>query len=127
MGRVRTGPKAQEASDNLAVRSKIHPARWHDKYPAAAKLEGDLEKETEEVLVVDIGGNHGHDLISFHKQNPHLSGRLVLQDLLYTLARIDPHLQGIETMAHDFFKPQPIRGETLHCHCILDGLSAGHS
>ena len=99
--------------DNLAGRSKLHPVRWHDKYPAASKLEHISGRGPENVLIVDVGGNQGYDLISFQKQNPNLPGRLILQDLPETLARINLPLQCIETMAHDFFTPQPVRGESF--------------
>lgn len=37
--------------------------------------------DAEAVLMVDIGGNQGHDLIGFHEAYPELPGRLILQDL----------------------------------------------
>ena len=109
-------PRLKKAFDeNLVGRSKLHPVRWHDKYPAAAELGRNPAKGTDdEVLVVDIGGSQGYDLMSFRKQNPHLPGRLIVQDLPETLARINSPLPGIEMMAHDFFTPQPIRGKISH-------------
>ena len=111
---LKTDPHLKKAfDDNLAGRSSLHPVRWHDKYPAASRLENGLVGGSDEVLVVDVGGNHGYDLVTFQDQNPHLLGRLVLQDLPETLSRIAQPLQRIEVMAHDFFTPQAIRGKKL--------------
>jgi hypothetical protein len=33
------------------------------------------------VLLVDVGGNIGHDIAEFHSKHPEAPGRLILQDL----------------------------------------------
>ena len=61
------------------------------------------------VLLVDIGGGRGQDVETFKNRFPGARGRMILQDLPRTVehARLSP---GIEVMAHDFMKPQPIKG-----------------
>lgn len=63
------------------------------------------------VLLVDIGGNVGNDLVSFHKAFLDLPGRLVLEDLPASVAKVDESvIEPIEVVGHDFFTPQPIIG-----------------
>jgi hypothetical protein len=80
---------------------------WADygAYPVRERLGG---ANDDEVLVVDIGGGAGHDLLAFQAKYPDLKGRLVLQDVQYVVDQVPDKLNGIETMVHDFNKPQPI-------------------
>ena len=62
-------------------------------------------------FVVDIGGNTGIDISHVLAKHPHIpSGSLVLQDLpeIISVAQVD---KKITAMAHDFFLPQPVKGE----------------
>lgn len=83
---------------------------WTDEnfYPAQKRL-GDAEGGDEGVLLVDIGGNNGSDLVNFKADQPNLKGKLVLQDLPFVVSQV--HLPGIEVMAYDFNTPQPIKGK----------------
>lgn len=79
---------------------------WISEYP--------FEHETkswdpEAPVFVDIGGNVGYYCALFKKTLPDVPGRVILEDLPST---IDQALKtpGVETVGHDFFKPQPIRG-----------------
>ena len=77
----------------------------NDSYPAKERL---LSGFAGGVLLVDVGGGTGHDLQRLHEAiGPH-DGQLILQDTesVVATAMVQP---PIETMAHDFFKPQPIR------------------
>lgn len=82
---------------------------WADEgaYPVKERL-GNANED--EVLVVDIGGGAGHDLLGFKARHPELKGRLVLQELPYMIDRVADKLEGVELMAHDFYTPQPIKG-----------------
>jgi hypothetical protein len=76
------------------------------------------------VLLVDIGGNQGHDLKLFQDQEPGLPGRLVLMDLPEVVNKITTPLNGIEVIPYDFFTPQPITGfvtPRLSSNCGLTG------
>jgi hypothetical protein len=73
-----------------------------------------------DVLLVDVGGNQGHDLKMFQEHRGNLPGRLVLQDLPEAVKKHKKLLEGIEVMAYDFFTPQPIKGiDILNCHFLL--------
>lgn len=88
-------------------------------------LEGlDLTCERDDsILLVDVGGSTGHDLIAFRQNFPEARGHLVLQDLpgvIESAPSLDNH--DIEKMSYDFFTPQPVkgaRGYILH-HILHD-------
>ena len=88
-------------------------AHWHDIFPAASRLREGLRSDPDAVLLVDVGGGHGHDLESFQKRHSDMFGRLVLEDLPAVVDTIDRPLPGIERISYDFFNPQPIHGEML--------------
>ncbi|KAL8919495.1 MAG: hypothetical protein Q9208_006780 [Pyrenodesmia sp. 3 TL-2023] len=90
---------------------------WHEIYPVGRELsvlpntDTDIKKERK-VLIVDVGGNRGHDLVELRARNPQLVGKMILQDLPDVVANtsFDPDdNMAIEAMPHDFFQPQPIR------------------
>ncbi|KAL8951243.1 MAG: hypothetical protein Q9222_002771 [Ikaeria aurantiellina] len=95
--------------DYMRSRRLADAPQWFNIYPAATKF-GDAHKNTDAVLLVDIGGGPGQELERFRANNPDIPGRCVLQDLPLTLRRIDKMPEGIEAMEHDFFTPQPIKG-----------------
>jgi hypothetical protein len=79
-------------------------------FPFADELKCDSE---EEVLIVDIGGGKGQALEFIQNGFPELKGRMIVQDLPEVIKDTNEssHLpSSIETMAADFFKPQPVRG-----------------
>lgn len=64
-------------------------------------------------LLVDVGGNVGHDIEKFRARHPEVASRLVLQDRpdVVHLAKCP---STVQVMAHDFFTPQPVKGPSLH-------------
>jgi hypothetical protein len=66
--------------------------------------------QDEDVMLVDIGGGSGHDLLEFHAKHPSVKGRLILQDLPEVVESVKDMPDCMEAMAHDFFTPQPIKG-----------------
>jgi hypothetical protein len=58
---------------------------------------------------VDVGGSIGHQCARLKAKYPNLPGRIILQDLPETIKAARP-IEGVEFMAHDFFKPQPVKG-----------------
>ena len=70
------------------------------------------EDAEDKVLLVDIGGGKGSLMEKFRMQRPDLRGRVILQDLAGVVnGRASAH--GVEYMAHDFFTPQPVRGNQI--------------
>ena len=82
---------------------------WADWFPVEKELITGFSGGAENVLLVDVGGGNGHDLESFLSLFPRAKGHLVLQDLPGTISNLDEK-EGIRAMAHDFFTPQPIKG-----------------
>jgi hypothetical protein len=84
---------------------------WLSVYPVEeeAKQRSDLPDAP---LYVNIGGSIGHQCAQFKEKYPDLPGRVVLQDLPHS---VDNALQtpGVENMAHNFFDPQPLKGQSI--------------
>lgn len=87
-------------------------ARWCDPgcFPVKELLGKGIKQGKHEVLLVDVGGATGHDLVAFHEQYPDLPGRLILQDLPITITEVKDLPRIIEPMEYDFFTEQPIKG-----------------
>lgn len=94
---------------------------WLDFYPVAENLIDGARVEDDAVFCVDIGGGKGHDLIKMDHRFPIIPGRLVLQDLEKVVGCDSVY----ESMVHDFFQPQPLKGmlALINCPC-LHGLCA---
>ena len=86
---------------------------WLDFFPAEDQLAKGLREDDDAVLLVDVGGGMGQDLEEFRRRLPNVKGELVLQDQEEPVERAKAGLaeKGIKAMAHDFFTPQPIKGD----------------
>lgn len=62
-------------------------------------------------LLVDVGGNVGHDIEKFCARHPEVASRLVLQDRP-DVVRLAKCPSTVQIMAHDFFTPQPVKGQS---------------
>lgn len=92
----------------MAQQRMGHREEWFDFYPVAERL---LVQEQDKVLLVDVGGGKGHDLVKFHEKHSELPGKLIVQDLPAVIDDIsEPLPTRIEAQKYDFFTPQPIRG-----------------
>jgi demethylsterigmatocystin 6-O-methyltransferase len=65
-----------------------------------------------ETAFVDIGGGSGLQCMTLRQKSPDMHGRIVDQDRAEVVAEVASNLKnaGVETMAHDFFTEQPIKG-----------------
>jgi len=97
-----------------ARRDGLRP-NWFEIYPAAEELEMKPAQRdgAKAALIVDVGGNHGYELVKFQQQYPHVKGHYVLQDLPETISGIKAPLDSIEVMAYDVFTPQPVPGTSM--------------
>lgn len=85
---------------------------WLDFYPFEQQvIKGFDCKGQEAVLLVDVGGNMGHEIQEIRQRHASSPGRMVLQDLPSTIAQVKSSLEMV-AMAHDFFTPQPVKGKT---------------
>ncbi|RDW64582.1 hypothetical protein BP6252_10233 [Coleophoma cylindrospora] len=115
-------PGLLEDFNNHMAGYSMSRLRWIDKdcYPIEQNLGIGLSKDQGAVLLVDIGGGTGHDIMEFHKQHSSLSGRLILQDTPAVIASTKDLPDRIEKMSYDFFTEQPIKGaRAYYLHSIL--------
>lgn len=90
-------------------------------YPVKERLLDGFEGAGEGApLLVDIGGNVGHDLEEFHRYHPHAGGKLILQDLNAVIKEIKHVNPVITTMVYDFHTEQPVKGaRAYYMHSVL--------
>jgi demethylsterigmatocystin 6-O-methyltransferase len=79
-------------------------------YPVEPKLVAPFDEKISPVTFVDVGGGYGQKAIALKDEFPQLPGRIIVQDLPMSIDRA-PKVDGIEFQAHNFFTPQPIKGE----------------
>lgn len=96
----------------MSSRRQGKPA-WFDVYPVDRLTKSAAFQHRDEVFLVDIGGNQGHDLVKFHTTYPRVPGRLILQDLPKVLAPMPPN-EEIEMMGYSFLDPQPVKGARVY-------------
>ncbi|KAF1952680.1 S-adenosyl-L-methionine-dependent methyltransferase [Byssothecium circinans] len=97
----------------VAVQRQGHTG-WLEFYPFEQQvINGFDQEDPNAVLLVDIGGNTGHELQEIRRHFPSLPGRMVLQDLPSTIEQVQSGHE-FEVMAHDFFTSQPIHGARVY-------------
>ena len=109
---LRENPQQRLVFDTYmaARRDGLRP-NWFEIYPAAEELSPTAkDNDHQAVLLVDVGGNHGYEIVKFRNHYPNIKGRFILQDLPETLAGIKSPLEAIEAMPYNFFTPQPVSG-----------------
>ncbi|KAL4761111.1 S-adenosyl-L-methionine-dependent methyltransferase [Aspergillus foveolatus] len=97
-------------------------ARWIDPgfYRVRERLIDGAAIKQDDVLVVDVGGSFGHDLLYFRRKWPDIPGRLVLQDLPEVLSAVKDLHPSIEITAHNFFTEQPVKAaRAYYLHSVL--------
>lgn len=98
-------PKESEAFNTLMTISRLGRGdNWFEFYPVEERLRVQTD---DAILLVDVGGSIGHDVIAFKERFPNLKGRLIIEDLPNVVSEVKDLPAGIETVGHDFFKPQP--------------------
>ncbi|KAI1283368.1 putative O-methyltransferase [Xylaria sp. FL0933] len=109
-----------EASDNFNtfMGSTMGARRyWVDWFPVQERLIRGAMNDS--VLLVDVGGGLGHDVLAFQTRYPN-AGRLVLQDLKSVTDEVEGIDPRIEVMGYDFFEVQPVEGARAYFyHHIL--------
>lgn len=111
---------AKSFNDAMQRHSKYNMAPWPEVYPTHTLVEN---SKPDRPLVVDVGGNKGHDLVKFHKRHPDTpKASLVLQDLPDVLQQLTVP-ETITAQPHDFFTPQPVKGARAYfLHNVLHDL-----
>lgn len=115
----KTPIQSQLFNEFMATRREGRP-NWYDLYPidrelspSSPEIDPILRGESD-ILLVDVGGNRGHDLVNLKAKHPNLVGKMILQDLPDVIAHASFSPEDeIEAMPHDFFQPQPIQRISL--------------
>lgn len=115
----RPGRELQAEAFHNHMRFKTLGLKWHQMPNIMENVFGSVDKlSPDEVLMVDVGGSSGHDLVSFREHHANIPGRLVLQDLASAIeaasANAELKAKGIEAYQHDFFTPEPIIGARVY-------------
>lgn len=105
------GNERQAEAFHNHMKFKTMAKKWFETVPVQ-ELFADFKKDDPNaVLMVDVGGNTGHDITNFHTAWPNQPGRLIVEDLPGAVQSIDKEaLKPVEAVAHDFFTPQPVKG-----------------
>jgi O-methyltransferase len=77
---------------------------------AIPDFETESKNSGSDVFLVDVGGGQGQYLDRLLKSHASLPGRKIVQDLPTVIAGVDPSITTFESMTHDFFTSQPIKG-----------------
>jgi hypothetical protein len=112
-GRCKENPSLQESFSGVMTLWSKFRRPWTQFYDTHTLLEGtDLSDGS--ALVVDIGGHLGADLLHVLEKHPDTPlGSLVLEDLPEVITSVKLTTDKIKAIGHDFFKPQPIKGQFL--------------
>ncbi|CAG8282654.1 unnamed protein product [Penicillium salamii] len=101
-------PEALDRFNTFMEGSRDEIAHWADWFPVQERLlDASLDDRP---LLVDVGGNRGHELVGFKNRFPLGAGKLVLEDLPTVIEDIQTLDSDIERVKHDFFSPQPVKG-----------------
>ena len=81
-------------------------------------LQGFAEHDANAVMLVDVGGGKGHEILELRKRMPNLLAKMIVQDRPEVIAGISEQDKcSMEVMEHDFFTPQPIKGKYKQEKC----------
>ena len=103
-------PKQLEYFNLFMTGQREGRANWLDFYPLKAQIVDGFQGSDDAVILVDVGGAMGHEILAIKEKYPNLPGKLVLQDLPDTVKQVTI-IPGMQAMAHDFFTEQPLKGE----------------
>ncbi|KAL2151685.1 hypothetical protein VTH82DRAFT_6783 [Thermothelomyces myriococcoides] len=111
-------PREGESFNNVMGGVMANQAGWLDIYPHETLI-ADAAKYPDRPLVVDVGGNVGHDMERFRRAHPETASRLYLQDRP-DVVRLSKCPDPVNKMGYDFFTPQPIKGARVYyMHGVL--------
>ena len=105
-------PEHRVDFDNYMEIRRRGLVKWHETFPMAKELGPGAKTDKDSVMIVDVGGNKGHELGSFHETHPEIPGRLILQDLDVMIESVNKNgpPESVEAQVYDFFTPQPVKG-----------------
>ncbi|KAA8644045.1 hypothetical protein EYZ11_004480 [Aspergillus tanneri] len=111
-------PEEGRSFNNVMGGVMANQAGMLDIYPYGNLIDPTRDDATTPVLV-DVGGNVGHDINKLLSLYPQLAPRLVLQDRNDVVRRARCP-SNVTVMAHDFFTPQPVKGaRSYYLHGVI--------
>lgn len=109
-------PREGESFNHVMGGVMARQAGWLDIYPHQTVVDTAVQ---EGPLVVDVGGNIGHDIERFRQAHPDTAERLYLQDRP-EVVKLSKSPDPVNKMAYDFFTPQPVKGARVYyMHGVL--------
>ncbi|KAE8367010.1 S-adenosyl-L-methionine-dependent methyltransferase [Aspergillus caelatus] len=109
-------PREGESFNHVMGGVMANQAGWLDIFPHERLLETAAEGTP---LVVDVGGNIGHDMERFLQAHPETASRLYLQDRP-EVVKLSKCPDPVSKMGYDFFTPQPVKGSRVYyMHGVL--------
>ena len=108
---IRGDPERSRDFNTFMSGSRSTRSHWTDWFPVESEIMSGASSGANEILLVDVGGGNGHDLIRFLTKYADSYGRLILQDLPNVIQNLEGLSPGIQAMGHDFFNPQVIKGK----------------
>ncbi|KAI5271725.1 S-adenosyl-L-methionine-dependent methyltransferase [Aureobasidium subglaciale] len=110
-----TNPSRAKTFNNAMTGYGAEKCSWLDIYPTDDLLDGAIDGP----LLVDVGGNIGHDIEKFRKKHLNTAPRLILQDLP-AVVETAICADNVRIMPHNFFEPQPIlHARAYYLHSVL--------
>ena len=103
-------PKFLETFNSYMTSQRQGRQSWLEFFPLERELVTGFSGGDSAVMFVDVGGGYGHEIQETKERYPDLPGRMILQDLPETINQVTA-APNTEAMPHNFFTPQPIRGE----------------
>lgn len=107
--------KQKQFNEHMSIYSQGRTP-WFEYYPVREQLIAGKDIGANDILLVDIGGNTGHDLLAFKGKWPDAPGYLVLQDRAEVLASIRSLDPVVHAMEYNFLTEQPVKGMTGFMH-----------
>ena len=110
-----TNPDFQKSFQTYMSAFDEGRTKWTEHFPVEQEIGKGARQDREAIMFVDVGGGMGHEGLALKKRYPNLPGRFVNQDLPHVVS--GQRLDGVESMAHDFLNPQPLKGKSLNSGC----------
>ncbi|RMZ85134.1 hypothetical protein DV738_g248, partial [Chaetothyriales sp. CBS 135597] len=108
-------PREGDSFNQVMGGVMANQAGWLDIFPHDTLLDSDPNLP----LVVDVGGNIGHDIERFRQAHPETAARLYLEDRP-AVVKLSKSPDPVNKVGYDFFTPQPIKGARVYyLHGVL--------
>jgi hypothetical protein len=107
---IAANPKLLKAAHAFFEGDRGSRPNWIDWFPVQKKLLENSSKPVrdEDILLVDVAGGRGHDLLAFKERFADHPGRYVLQDLPHVVEDETLDLAGVEKRSFNFFQDQVV-------------------